>query len=156
MKDGRRPFCASPSSVNCEMARSAPPVSSSDRFILPASSSKMRNSQTFAARKVASATVSPCATPTRTQRPAAIWPTTFPSTVTLASLTLCTTARMRSAAFCLSVDAAGLRPFRLLRIELLEQRRHVVGVLLLLLEHLLDQPAGGGIVVAEVADHLQI
>src|SRR5256885_8456085 len=155
MNDGRLPFCASPSRVNCEMASSAPFVSRTDRFILPAASSKMRSSQTLAESHSASATVSPCPTPRRTQRPGPIWPTTFPSTATLASLTRCTTARIGSRAS--SVDAALLRPLaRLPGIERLEQGSHVVGVLLLLLEDLLHQAAGGRIVVAEVADHVEV
>jgi hypothetical protein len=44
----------------------------------------------------------------------------------------------------------------LARVQRLQQRRHVVGVLLLLLEDLLHQPPRGGVVVSEEADHLQI
>src|SRR4051812_16826121 len=137
------------------MASSAPVVSRRERFILPAASSKTRTSQTLAESHSASATASPCATPRRTQRPGPIWPTTLPSTATLASLTRCTTARIGRRGT--SVDSTLLGAFaRLPRIERLEERGHVVGVLLLLLEHLFHQPARSGIVFPEKPDHLEI
>ena len=49
-----------------------------------------------------------------------------------------------------------LGSFAGLLIEPLEEGRHVVGVLLLLLEDLLDEPARGRIVVAEVANHVEV
>src|SRR5205085_10718658 len=135
-------------------------------------------------------------TPTSTQSPAPIAPVTLPSTVTLASLTRCTTARTgRSISW--SSEAPGRRSRqcsrlrqpprrrrrhrprqrsrqrqrsptpstswfprksprlvlhrhrlgRLPRIQRLQQRRHVVRVLLFLGEDLLHQPPRGGIVV---------
>src|SRR5690606_33547635 len=57
-------------------------------------SSRMRNSYTLRAIASAVAGVSVWVTPSRTSRPSSMAPTTSPSTVTLARLTVCTTARI--------------------------------------------------------------
>src|SRR3712207_6230071 len=67
-------------------------VSSSDRFILPAASSKMRRVASFSAIHATSASVSPLPTPSSTNSPGPTWLTRSPSTVTEASRTRCTTA----------------------------------------------------------------
>src|SRR6266851_3907088 len=155
MKPGRVPLRASPKSVNCETASSAPFASSTERFIFPCSSSKMRRSATLSASQRASSSESRVPTPKRTQSPAPMLPVTRPSTATLASLTLCTTARTRR---CIArpprsvLDAGRL----VARVERLEQRGQVVGVLLFLGEDLLHHAPRGGIVVAEEADDFQI
>src|SRR6185436_13783217 len=155
--------------------------SSTERFILPCSSSKMRRSTTLSAIQRASSSESPWPTPRSTQRPC----DTAPSTVTDASLTRWTTARTGTAyqtsAYQSWIQACsrlrgtrrksiGAKPAfggqrlmshaeavlrgRLPGVQRLEERGHVVGVLLFLLEHFLHQPPRGGIVVAEVADQL--
>src|SRR2546425_641216 len=154
MKPGRVPLRASPKSVNCEMASSAPFVSTSERFILPASSSKMRRSAILSASQRASSSESCCPTPISAHSPGPICPLIFPSTDTLASLTHCTTART-CALIARSVLAAEGRR-RLARVQRLEQRRQVVGVLLFLGEDLLHHPPRGGVVVPEEADDLHV
>src|SRR5229473_372207 len=94
MKLGRRCPRASPYKVNCETTRAAPFTSSSDRFIFPCSSAKMRRFATFSASEAATAGESSRPTPSSTINPAPISPVTRPSTVTLARLTRCTTARI--------------------------------------------------------------
>ena len=66
MKLGRRPWRASPSSVNWETSRIAPPTSSTERFILPSSSTNTRNPASLSAHRRASASVSPTSAPTST------------------------------------------------------------------------------------------
>src|SRR5690242_7430473 len=156
MNPGRVPLRASPYKVNCDTASTPPPTSSTERFIFPCSSSKMRRSQTSSAIHRASSSPSCVPTPSRTQRPCATEPVTFPSTVTDASDTRCTTARTghqyqnpACPAFVLNPLVLGARGRRgLARVQRLQQRRHVVGVLLLLLEDLLHQPPRGGVVVS--------
>src|SRR5580704_4548669 len=95
MKLGRRCPRASPYNVNCETTSAAPLTSSRERFILPCSSSKIRRFATFSARDAATAGVSSRPTPSKIISPLPISPVTRPSTVTLARLTLCTTARIQ-------------------------------------------------------------
>src|SRR5262245_56444368 len=90
---GRRPRRQSAWSVNCDTTSSAPPTSSSARFICPASSSKTRSPTTLRPSSSASACESPAATPSSTQSPGPIAPTSWSLTVTRASRTRCTTAR---------------------------------------------------------------
>src|SRR5205807_4124131 len=92
--DGRFPRRTSPDSVNCETASTAPPLSATERFILPSSSSKIRSPAIFSARYSASAAVSAWATPSKTSSPGPISPTSSPCTVTRARVTRCMTARM--------------------------------------------------------------
>src|SRR5690606_14870751 len=66
---------------------------STERFILPCSSGKMRRLATLSITYCTSASPSPAPAPTRTRRPRPIRPTTWPSTVTWARETRCTTAR---------------------------------------------------------------
>jgi len=87
--DGRLPLRVDAYSVNCETASSAPRVSSTDRFITPASSSNIRMSAIFRASHSPSSDVSSAAMPTRSSNPAPIRLTTPPSTTTLASRTRC-------------------------------------------------------------------
>ncbi len=93
-RHGRRPLRASPYSVNCETASSPPPTSSSERFILPASSSKMRRFTILSTIHATSAAPSPVPAPRSTRSPRPMRPTTSPSTRTSARETRCTTARM--------------------------------------------------------------
>src|SRR5262249_24555814 len=71
-----------------------PPISPTERFIFPASSSKTRRPATLSAKYPASSSASLVATPISTSSPRAIRPTTSPRTVTSARLTRCTTARI--------------------------------------------------------------
>src|SRR5690606_16473272 len=87
---GRRPLRASPYNVNWLTTNSGAPTSEHDF-----SSSKIRSVHSFRASLAASAGPSVWVTPTSASRPgSSIAPTTFPSTVTEAWLTRCTTARM--------------------------------------------------------------
>src|SRR5258705_2837616 len=100
MKLGRRCPRASPYSVNCETTSAAPFTSSSERFIFPCSSSKMRRFAAFSANDAATAAESSRPTPSKIINPAPISPVTRPSTVTRARLTLCTTARINGSYSC--------------------------------------------------------
>src|SRR5471030_110998 len=151
MNPGRVPLRASPYKVNCEIASSAPRTSTSDLFILPVSSSKMRKLTIFSASQAASASVSFTPTPISAHKPSFTAPVTRRSfiapvslarTLTLASLTLWTTALTRKRL--------------LLRVEVLQQGLHVLGVLLFLLQDVLEHAPRGGVVIAEPADHLQV
>src|SRR6266404_5890278 len=119
MKLGRRCPRASPYNVNCETTSAAPSTSSRDRFIFPWSSSKMRKLATFSAMDAATAGVSSRPTPSSTNNPAPISPVMRPSTVTLARLTLCTTARISPVRLRLV--------FRGLTRQQVRKLRHVVG-----------------------------
>src|SRR5260370_2026928 len=119
MKVGGRWPRGSPYSVNCETTSAAPFTSSRDRLIFPWSFSKMRKLATFTAMDAAPARVSSPPRPSRTNNPAPFSPVMRSSTVTLARLTLCTTARI-----------SPVRPrlvFRGLPRQQVRQLRHVVG-----------------------------
>src|SRR5918996_5541987 len=92
MKLGRLPLRTSAQSVNWLTTSTPPRMSRTERFILPASSSKIRRFATLRARSSASPSPSPCSTPSSTRRPRPMAPTTRSPTVTLASLTRCTSA----------------------------------------------------------------
>src|SRR4051812_39474927 len=94
MKLGRRWPRALPYSVNCDTTSAAPLTSSSERFIFPASSSKMRRFATFSAIDAATEEESSLPRPSNIISPASISPVTRPSTVTFARLTRCTTTRI--------------------------------------------------------------
>src|SRR5271156_6741653 len=94
MKLGLRWPRASPYKVNCDMARIAPPVSSTERFIFPCSSAKIRRFTIFSAIAAAVADTSSRPTAISTTSPGPISPVTLPSTSTRARLTLCSTARI--------------------------------------------------------------
>src|SRR5271157_228255 len=94
MKLGRRCPRASPYSVNCDTTSASPFTSSSERFIFPCSSSKIRRLLAFSAIPAATPEVSSLPTPSRIISPAPISPVARPSTVTFARLTLCTTSRI--------------------------------------------------------------
>src|SRR5215469_3985588 len=86
---GRRPLVVSAYNVNWLTTSNGAAVSEQDF-----SPSRMRSPQSLAASFAALAGVSSWVTPTSTSRPgSAMAPTTRPSTVTLARLTRCTTAR---------------------------------------------------------------
>ena len=95
MKLGQLPLRASPRSVNWETSSTEPPTSCTDRFILPAPSSKMRSWASLSAVQRASSGESPSATPRRTTRPRPTSPATWRSTRTTARDTRCTTDRIR-------------------------------------------------------------
>src|SRR5205814_1234562 len=82
MNDGRLPPRVSPNNVNWETARTAPPASTTDRFILPSLSSKMRKPAILSATYSASASLSVVATPSRTTSPRPILPAISPFTLT--------------------------------------------------------------------------
>src|SRR5438445_3598930 len=67
MNDGRLPPRVSPNNVNWETARTAPSTSTTDRFILPSLSSKMRRPAILSATYSASPSLSVVATPRRTK-----------------------------------------------------------------------------------------
>jgi hypothetical protein len=71
-------------SVNWLTASNSPPTSAIERFMMPASSSKMRRLTIFRASQSRSASVSARLTPQSTRRPGPIAATIRPSTVTLA------------------------------------------------------------------------
>src|SRR4051812_6300572 len=104
-KLGRFPLRVSAISVNWLTARTAPPASVTLRSNFPASSSKMRRRAILPASASASPCPSPSATPTRTSRPAPIWPTVSPATVTRARVTRWTTARMEGTLGSVTDDA---------------------------------------------------
>jgi len=68
------PLEVSAISVNWETTSASPPVSSSERANFPSSSWKIRRRAILPARRVASSSVSPSATPRRASRPAPISP----------------------------------------------------------------------------------
>ena len=72
-------------------------MSTTERFITPASSSKMRNATILRASHSRSASVSSAATAASTRSPGPIAPTTRPSTLTAASRTRWISARMAAA-----------------------------------------------------------
>src|SRR5260370_40989992 len=74
----------------------APPTASSGAFIIPSASSKTRRCHTFSASLRAASSVSSCVTPTSTHGPGPISPMTSPPTRTRASVTRCTSARIRT------------------------------------------------------------
>ena len=93
-KPGRFPFCASPYRVNCETTRIPPPTSATDRFIFPASSSKIRSLTIFSAIQATAALSSPWPKPANTSSPRPIPPRSSPPQVTDAPPTLSPTTRM--------------------------------------------------------------
>src|SRR5215471_5791265 len=101
IKLGRRCPRASPYSVNCDTTRALPFTSSSERFIFPCWSSKIRRLATFSAMAAATGEVSSFPTPSRIISPGPISPVTLLSTLTFARLTLCTTARILPLRFFL-------------------------------------------------------
>src|SRR5256885_3725072 len=83
-KLGRRPFVASPYSVNCETTSTAPPTSASARFILPAASPNTRRPSSLSAIHASVSSTSVGANPARTRNPTPIFPVTRPLTRTSA------------------------------------------------------------------------
>src|SRR5438034_11684248 len=90
-KLGRRPFCTSPYSVNCDTTSSAPPTSASARFIFPAASPNTRSPSTLSALHMRLSSLSAGAKPARTRNPTPMDPVTRPCTRTAARETRCTT-----------------------------------------------------------------
>src|SRR5437762_9105417 len=90
-KLGRRPFVASPYSVNCETTSTAPPTSASARFILPAASPNTRRPSSLSAIHASVSSTSVGANPARTRNPTPIDPVTRPFTRTAARDTRCNT-----------------------------------------------------------------
>src|SRR6266513_339122 len=90
-KLGRRPFVASPYSVNCETTSTAPPTSASARFILPSASPNTRRPSSVSAIHASVPSTSVGANPARTRNPTPIFPVTRPLTRTSARETRCTT-----------------------------------------------------------------
>src|SRR6185503_12913568 len=109
MKLGRRPPGASAQRVNCDTTSTPPPTSRTLRFILPASSAKIRRLATLSTMYARSASVSPRPAPSSTSRPGPIAPVTRSPTVTFARETRCTTARMLRLS---PVGAANSNPAR--------------------------------------------
>src|SRR4051794_12761729 len=72
-------------------------MSSSERFMCPLSSGKMRNCAVFSAYQAASFGVSAGSTPTSASRPRSMRPTTSPDTRTSARLTRCKSTFMEKA-----------------------------------------------------------
>src|SRR6266571_3341945 len=83
-KLGRRPFCTSPYSVNCETTSTAPPTSASARFIFPSASPNTRRPSTLSAIQARLSSVSAEANPASTTNPAPICPVPRPATRTTA------------------------------------------------------------------------
>src|SRR2546425_9506134 len=92
-KLGRRPLWGSPYRVNCDTTSSAPPTSSSARFIFPAVSPNTRSVRIFSAIHSSVGSVSVGANPASTTNPTPIPPTTLPSMRTSARETRCKTTR---------------------------------------------------------------
>ncbi len=92
---GRRPLRTSPYNVNWLTTSSGAATSAADR-----SSSRILSSCTLRAMASAVRAVSVWVTPSSTRRPSSTAPTTSPSTVTLARLTVCTTARTLGPGRC--------------------------------------------------------
>src|SRR5262249_36467321 len=80
--------------VNWDTTSTSPPTSSTERFMRPSSSSKMRRRDSLPASRSASAAVSPSRTPTRTSIPGPIDPTVRSPTRTSARATRCTNPRI--------------------------------------------------------------
>src|SRR5688500_2777160 len=99
VKLGRLPLRVSAISVNWLTTSASPPTSSRLQSNLPASSSKLRRRATLPARRSASASESPRATPRRTTRPRPIPATRSPATSTRDSATRWTTARKLAQVF---------------------------------------------------------
>jgi len=96
-QDGRRPLARSAYSVNWLITRSGAATSEQDF-----SPSRIRRPHSLAASFAACSGVSSWVTPTRTSSPgSSMAPTTRRSTVTLARLTRCTTARIARQGTCL-------------------------------------------------------
>src|SRR6266513_2534132 len=93
-KLGRRPFVASPYSVNCETTSTAPPTSASARFILPSASPNTRRPSSLSAIHASVPSTSVGANPARTRNPTPIFPVTRPLTRTSARETRCSTTLM--------------------------------------------------------------
>src|SRR3954468_7524406 len=74
-----------------------PWTSTTDWFICPASSAKIRKRASFPASHSPSAAASAASMPTNTSRPRSIWPVRRPPTVTLADETRWRTTRMSPA-----------------------------------------------------------
>ena len=103
---GRRPFRASPYSVNWLTTSTGAPTSDADF-----SSRKIRSPHNFRAIHATSSGPSECVIPRYTSSPASSTaPTTSPSTITRAEATRCTTARMRSP--CQTSDAGRVADVR--------------------------------------------
>ncbi len=94
---GRRPRRVSANRVNWLTTRASPSTSSSERFVRPSSSRKMRSSQIRWASQSACASSSPRPTPRNTSRPGPMDPVTRSPTRTSARLTRCRSARTASA-----------------------------------------------------------
>src|SRR2546426_819793 len=92
-KLGRRPFCTSPYSVNCDTTSSAPPTSASARFIFPAASPNTRSPSTLSAIQMRLSSLSAGAKPARTSNPTPMDPVTRPCTRTAARETRWSTTR---------------------------------------------------------------
>src|SRR4051812_46327430 len=93
MKLGRFPLAASPYRVNYDTTSSAPSTSTTDRFILPSSSEKMRNPQTLSAIQAVVDWSSAWVKPTSSTSPLSMDPMTRSDTATDAVVTLCTSTR---------------------------------------------------------------
>ena len=106
--DGRRPRLTSPYNVNCGTTRMPPPASSRERFIFPASSSKIRRWTSFPASRSVSPSSSSTPTPASTTRPGPISATVRPETWTAARDTRWTTRRMSIAGELPRNDAVGV------------------------------------------------
>src|SRR5690606_8715968 len=96
MKLGRRPFRASPYSVNWLTTSSPPPTSSSPRFILPSASGNNRRPITFSAIQRSFSSVSSARKPTSSKKPRPIRPAVLPPIRTSARLTRWSTIRTGS------------------------------------------------------------
>ena len=94
VNEGRFPLRQFAYSVNWLTTSTSPPTSAKLRFVLPCASSKTRILAILRHSRSASASVSPWPTPRRMAYPFPMAPTARPSTVTDASLTHCTTARI--------------------------------------------------------------
>ncbi len=92
--DGRRPRASEAARVNCETIRNSAPAAAAARFILPASSSKMRRPASLSAARAACSGPSPRATPTSTRAPRPMAPTVSPPTRTAARETRCKIRRI--------------------------------------------------------------
>src|SRR5690606_13840657 len=96
MKLGRRPFRASPYSVNWLTTSSPPPTSSSPRFIFPSASGNNLRPTTFSAIQRSFSSVSSARKPTSSKKPRPIRPAVLPPIRTSARLTRCSTTRIGS------------------------------------------------------------
>ena len=98
-KLGRLPFLQSAYKVNWLMTNSSPPTSARLKLVFPFSSSKIRSLQILSAILSVISSVSEFSTPKRIINPFPIFPKTSPSTVTLALVTLCSTALTVSSSY---------------------------------------------------------